>query len=588
MVCVIRRNGDDLKKLGGLKISEGYWSYFSLSKEKPDYPVIDGSISFTQESFKIKATVEDLHFKDGERSWRYGDGFLINFITKTYPDLKPSPHFYAYGFSIMAGIRHSTLVCHDGKYYLYSEDFKPNIIIDEKEHKAYYDIQVPWSKLAPFHPLIDKTLGINIRYASQNDDGTSTRLYLVEDDEFDSETVLVKNYKPLHLQQSDKSKTQFTFELENNLVYYPESSIYVTLYSETKRKIDLTIRILDDSLISKKMHTLVLNKGIQRIPIKFLAPTKTGIYRLEILMDEQKHIQEFFRLPSDEIPKLEERVHNFEKIAQTPLEKSSLYGLVYKLNDFKESLKKFNPRDKVIQIKNSLDVLDSLSFKVQEQGHIYGEYQVRTAFKSPDDETLQPYSIALPPSFSPEIEYKLFFCLHGSGVNEVGFFNNVLNFREAIGDDYIFVAPRGRDLSDWYVGQTEKDLIHLLKTLKNMFTISRTVIYGFSMGGYGVWRTTFLHPNLFDSAIVGSGSPLSPSSDKPELDVRQMRHTAKNIPYLIMHGTEDRAVNYENSKEFANTLKTEGFDITFKSFDGAGHGNYNPKETIIKWMKLYG
>ena len=121
-----------------------------------------------------------------------------------------------------------------------------------------------------------------------------------------------------------------------------------------------------------------------------------------------------------------------------------------------------------------------------------------------------------------------------------------------------------------------------------MYKISRTVIYGFSMGGYGVWRTTFHHPNLFDAAIVGSGSPRSPWSDKPELDVRSMRHTAKHIPYLVMHGTQDRAVNYDDAKEFADKLKTEGFNITFKSYMGSGHANYNPKEAIIEWMKIYG
>ena len=580
--------GDALEKRGLIKLSEGYWTPFSLSKKDQDYPHVEGELSFTEESFNIKATVEDLHFKDGERSWRYGDGFLINFITKTYPDMKPSPHFYAYGFSIIAGIKHSTLVCHDGKYYLNSEDFKPDIIIDEKEHKAYYDIKVPWIRLAPFHLLIDKTLGINIRYASQNEDGTSTRLYLVEDDEFDSETVLRKNYQPLHLEQSDRSKTQLAFELENNIVYHPEAPICVTIYSDIKRKTGLTIRILDDSIISEKVHELELNKGIQNIHVILTAPTKTGIYRLEIILDEQKHVQEFFRLHQDKIPKLDELVQTYEKIAKTPLEKSSLYGLTYKLNEIKENLEKFNPRDQVLPIKNSLDILESLCHRVQEHGHIYSEGRLRTAFKSPDDETLQPYSISLPPSFNPEAEYKLFFCLHGSGVDEVGFFNNVLNFQEAIGNDYIFVAPRGRDLSDWYIGQTEKDLIHLLNTLKNMFTLSRTVLYGFSMGGYGVWRTTFMHPNLFDSAIIGSGALQSPWSDKPELDVRPLRHKARHISYLIMHGTEDRAVDFEIAKEFAELLQTEGFNITFKWFEGAGHANYNPKEAIIEWIKLHG
>jgi hypothetical protein len=53
-----------------------------------NYPRVELSSSFDTECFKIKAVVHDTHFKDGDRSWRYGDGFLINFITETYPDNK--------------------------------------------------------------------------------------------------------------------------------------------------------------------------------------------------------------------------------------------------------------------------------------------------------------------------------------------------------------------------------------------------------------------------------------------------------------------------------------------------------------------
>lgn len=571
-----------------MQLSEGYWSPFSLTNDDQEYPKVNGELSFTQESFNLKAVVKDLHFKDGDRSWRYGDGFLINFITETHPDIKPSSQWYAYGFSIIAGKRQSVLVGHSGTYYLRYDDIKPEIEIDEKNHEAFYDIEIPWSKLAPFHPLIDKTLGINIRYNSQNDDESTLRLQLVEDEHFESELVAEKRYQPLLFLQSDKSKIQFAFEFINNIISSPETSVRVSIYSEEKQDTSLTIRLLDDALIYEKVQKLELNKGLQTFTVQLSIPNKTGLYTLDAGLEGRQWSQQFYKLLPDELPKINDYIETFEKRAKTPIELNSLNGLTYKFDDFKKSLDEHNPREQVTSIKTKMDELKVLYNRLQEYGHIYTEGRIRTAFKSPDDETLQPYSIVLPPDFDPESEYKLLYCLHGSGVDEVRFLSWVLSFREAFCEDYMFVAPRGRDLSDWYVGQTERDMLHLLGIIRDMFGISRSIIFGFSMGGYGVWRTTFLHPDFFDAAIVGSGSPKSPWRDKPEMDVRPLIENAQHIPYLVMHGTEDRAVDFAIAKEFADQLAAEGFNIEFQAFEGAGHGNYDPKDVIIEWMKKYG
>jgi len=79
-----------------LELKEGEWTSLKLSSNKFEYPKVDMKLSFTPEYLHVKATVNDLHFKDGDRSWRYGDGFLINFVTKTFPDAKSSEYFYAY------------------------------------------------------------------------------------------------------------------------------------------------------------------------------------------------------------------------------------------------------------------------------------------------------------------------------------------------------------------------------------------------------------------------------------------------------------------------------------------------------------
>jgi dipeptidyl aminopeptidase/acylaminoacyl peptidase len=174
-------------------------------------------------------------------------------------------------------------------------------------------------------------------------------------------------------------------------------------------------------------------------------------------------------------------------------------------------------------------------------------------------------------------------------VDEIRFLHWTTEKLEYVDNDYLFVAPRGRGLSDHYMGQSEKDVLEIVDAIKKMFIISKTMIFGFSMGGFGVWRLTFLHPQSFDAGIIGSGCPFNPfNKNNKEMDVRPLRNDAKHIPYLVLHGTEDRAVPFKPVKEFIEQIQKEGFNVTFKVFEGAGHANYDPREAIFKWLEEYG
>ena len=108
------------------------------------------------------------------------------------------------------------MVNHNGTYFLTSLDHKPEIKLYLENRRAYYTIDLPWHMLKPFHPLLHKTMGINIRYNSQNDDGSKKMLQLLEDEHFDSESKVEKQYIPVHFSLSEKSELQFAFEMEDN------------------------------------------------------------------------------------------------------------------------------------------------------------------------------------------------------------------------------------------------------------------------------------------------------------------------------------------------------------------------------------
>jgi len=573
-------------KLVPWEIKEGYLKEFTLENSDEDYPQVKGTITFTNKEFQINATVTDSHFKDGDRSWRYGDGFLINIITEAYPDAKPSPYFYAYGFSRMAGENHSVLVCHNGVFSLRSEEFKPEIIIDKTLKQAFYQIRIPWEKLKPFHPLIDKTIGINIRYNSQNDDGTTKRLQLVKDENFESELVPVKEYHPVDLIQSENSPLQIAIKMDTNLVQQEKTLATVVIYSNKQQETCLDLLITVQEKIRHEIKKEIeLHRGINEILVNIPTQDETASYALEIELKGLNLIHRLFKLKSTELHQLHKRINRLKEFIDEPLVESSFNGLMFKLNELKQLIKDFRGREDPAPIKRRVEELNNLLSGAETQGHIFSEGYMRTAFLSPDDQTLQPYSMVLPSEFDPTKEYNLLVGLHGSGVDEVGYIGRLSLIHELMGSDYVIAAPRGRDLSDWYVGQTERDVIQMVKNIKTMLRIKRIILFGFSMGGYGAWRLTFLYPDIFEAAIIGSGTLNNRRYAEPEYDIRNQKRDTKYIPYLVIHGTEDRAVPFKPVEEFVTKLKEVGYNITFKVLEGAGHGGYDPSQAILEWMK---
>lgn len=117
-----------------------------------------------------------------------------------------------------------------------------------------------------------------------------------------------------------------------------------------------------------------------------------------------------------------------------------------------------------------------------------------------------------------------------------------------------------------------------------MFNINKTILYGFSMGGYGVWRMSLLHPEFFDLAVCASGSPVPFIGDEKNYNMNNFIGRGKNISFLVMHGTEDNAIKINNVDNFVRKLKENNYDIEYVRIKGAGHGNYKSKVLVNTWL----
>ncbi len=581
-------------KKKAITLVENKWTDVELEFSEAELPEVNLQISFDRYYFKIKATVHDEHFLDGNRSWRYGDGFYMNFAMPEGSEKEEcldTQRFYSLGFSMEEGAPKGVLVNHNGTYYLgATNEITPNIEIDKEKMIAKYEINIPFNFLKPFDPLVDEISGFYIHYVSHIDRITRKFVSLIEDVHSDSELTNYRRFVPVKYTFSEDSKLKLAGLVENRLITKDEIGMKVYVYSPVEKEGKLSIQILDlDEKIIETFDSKVNLKAGRNILEEKTKPKNliNQSYIIKLILDNEIWSQTVYKYTPNTVNEIAEKIHALEKIGDNPLIINSIHSLNFKLQKLKQMIDEFHPREDPKDISEAFNDLINLIDISKKHKSIYNtEGYLRSAIKSPFDGTLQPYSIRLPKDFNPDKEYVLMTLMHGSGVDEVGFINGVGKRIGDIGSSkLIFIAPQGRHLSDNWIGQSEFDTVDIINEIKKMFKITSSLIMGFSMGGYGAWRMTFKHPELFEGAIIAAGFPHF--DGKAENDMRNFIGESKNIDYLIIHGTADRSVTIESTDEFIETLKKEEYKIEYHRLEGQDHGNLDMTDIIAQWLKKY-
>ena len=190
---------------------------------------------------------------------------------------------------------------------------------------------------------------------------------------------------------------------------------------------------------------------------------------------------------------------------------------------------------------------------------------VRKAYRSAVDNTLQPYRLFVPQAYDRATPAPLVVALHGMGGDENSLFdgyNNGALKREAERRGFVVVAPKGRDTASMYRGSADEDVIDVIAEVRRDYKIDPNRIYlmGHSMGGYGTWSVAMAHPDLF--AALG---PISGGGDPAGLaKIRQ-------IPEYVVHGDDDRTVNVNESRRMVEAGKKAGIEIVYVEVPGGSH-----------------
>ena len=568
---------------------------------------VSAKFTYDAKNFYAAVVALDDTFEFPNRSWRYGDGFFLTFLDPAQGN--ESTSFYSFGISIVEKDPFKAIINKDGIYFpgIDVRDVELAIVPDEKKGIIIYELSIPFQILVPFRPFMQERWAINLIYADR-DMGDRKLAQLYPDPGYDTE-------------MSNKRKGAI-FQFVNRIPEKPEIQMLINstqFYDDNEKTITLAVHSPEDKsgwLLRTYMlgpgasnvqqrEEFLFKKGMNRVRFD-LEERKfdTGVYDLSVgVIDEKgslrfKEDSRFFIINRTELEEFRAKFEEAKKgdlYAEDEKFRNSMPNLEVRFDWIQEFMEEAPPHFGIASIEEWMDEVKILIESIDEGNPAFfplgsvGRY----AHRSKIDGTLQAYSIYVPKDYDDEVPAALFVALHGSGVDEVNYaldmarLNNQARMQLQI-PKMIMIAPQARGFSDWYLGNSGKDVIECIDHVKSLYNIDEKniIIHGFSMGGYGAWRLSLLYPDLFKAAVILSGAISPPPYLKGENIVDFLdKAKGKKLNFFIVHGAKDNAVPVAAARKAVQRLKELGIPHKYIEIKDAYHIGYNKWVEIFKWLK---
>lgn len=204
---------------------------------------------------------------------------------------------------------------------------------------------------------------------------------------------------------------------------------------------------------------------------------------------------------------------------------------------------------------------------------------------------VQPYSVCLPTTFAPGRRLPLTLLLHSIAMGQNQFAAVDPELLEQICEkrDSVVATPLGRGPACWYLDEGELDFWEVWARVAEQLGTdpNRTVLAGFSMGGYATYRLGLTYPAVFAQAIVLAGPPTCGVRLMPGIDMAAdvdadshcsregetwpLLRNARWLPFVIAHGLFDEFVPIFSVLQQVLRLDRLGYRYRFTVYLGEDH-----------------
>jgi predicted esterase len=117
------------------------------------------------------------------------------------------------------------------------------------------------------------------------------------------------------------------------------------------------------------------------------------------------------------------------------------------------------------------------------------------------------------------------------------------------------------------------------------------ILAGFSMGGYGVYRTYYETPETYRAVAIFSGIPrvrFGAPEGASLIDFNEPEYLKPFVdtPVFIFHGKRDLNVPYEETAQFISKLEAAGAEVEFHTEEDKGHEfpSQATTQAFLEWL----
>ncbi|MBN2134245.1 MAG: prolyl oligopeptidase family serine peptidase, partial [Acidobacteria bacterium] len=266
----------------------------------------------------------------------------------------------------------------------------------------------------------------------------------------------------------------------------------------------------------------------------------------------------------------------------------------FRLDELKKmeaDLKPYESSEEILTMRNN--ILSDIDDLIKGKDILSGQTgYIRRALRSALDNTLQPYTVKIPADYDPARKYPAIVFLHGSDRDD----RAVKNFTSILPGDFIVIAPNGRNpLSYYTLYNAQEDIAEAIADAIKNYNIDEDnlILSGFSMGGYGVYRTLFETPDRYKAAAVFSGIPnpyesINKSDDHPDFNEEKNLTKFKGKNIFIFHGKKDRNCPFEITDALAGKMEKAGVTVKYVVDENMGHNPPKDEKIIaayFEWLR---
>jgi predicted esterase len=451
-----------------------------------------------------------------------------------------------------------------------------------RDGRATFEVLVPWTEVAPYHPWFRSAIGLNIAYTQAVGRQGVIDYQLVAD-------PLLQN------EVSPRLYRRARFEVPSL-----ERGLTLGVSLETSHATEGTPLVVQvaaqgaaETALSTSIHqgtrTLagpsVTVKAAGALAVSSTPVDTTGLAPGEYELEVRDPSGATRRMPFGILPALDPGTLRAElALHESSLAPGTRSTLQFRIQEVERSAAQLKPHALGSSLGGETAALER-DFQAVRRGEDPVAKRtgvLRRAFRSRIDDTLQPYSIRPVSAPRPGRTYPMVVFLHGSAMDDRGQLDGVKGMLPG----FILVAPNARGTSHYYdTKEAQEDIQEVLADVMENYPVdpARIFLAGFSMGGYGVYRTFFQDPMRFRGLIILSGVPFAGGSSP---DFRAPANLAgfRDVQMFIAHGTEDRNCPYTETVAMVEQLRETGARVEFVSQRGLGHQS----PTLLTMIRMMG